>query len=88
MSMTRAQLRDLFGDDVDDGVLDRMVETGATLDDIAAAIDLHDAELRGAAVDRAGLAIRAYEVREILDSAGDRDDRASASADPRRSMRS
>jgi hypothetical protein len=73
-TVTRAELRDLFGDDLDDAVLDRIVETGATIDDIAQAIDMHDAELRGDGVDRTAHSVRAYEVREILDAASGEDD--------------
>jgi hypothetical protein len=67
--VTRQQLRDLLGDELSDAMLDRMIETGATIYDVASAIEVYEAELRGEAIDRTALSIQAYEVREILDDA-------------------
>ena len=63
---SHAQLRTLLGEAMDELTLDRIVETGATADDVAEALGYLESDEIGEPPARPLISAAAYEVRAIL----------------------
>ena len=72
-TVTYTELRELFGDQLDDIALERILATGASFDDVAEAVAYFEAESSGERVSDP-ISTRVVEVRAILDDSIERDE--------------